>query len=335
MSDLHPERFMDDVLDTPRALRATADLHAAGGPLGRLGALEPRPRRVIFLGMGSSRYAALVAAAVLRSRGVDAAVEMASTGLPQPPAPDTLAIAISAGGGSQETLAALRRHRGRSHVVAVTNRPRRPFAREADLTLALAAGEEVSGVASKTYACTLAVLLLAAGRFMGEPALGRMLVRAGADACERVLDGHDRWLEQAADLLGERALHVLAPAERFGSAEQSALVLREVPRVRADACETGDWSHVDVYLTKRPGLAPPAAARVGMGGRGDGVGDAARRAGGDGRRCAAPGGGGRRAARRRRCAGAGADRGAGGRVGGRRAVATRPDLTSMRIATRW
>lgn len=254
MSELHPERFMEDVLDTPRALRATADLHAAGGPLGRLGALEPRPRRVLFFGMGSSRFAALVAAGVLRSRGVDAAVEMASTGLPQPPAPDTLAIAVSAGGGSEETLAALRRHRGRSHVVAVTNRPRRPFAREADLTLALAAGEEVSGVASKTYACTLAVLLLAAGRFMGEPALGRMLVRAGADACERVLDGYDRWLEQAADLLGERSLHVLAPAERFGSAEQSALVLREVPRVRADACETGDWSHVDVYLTKRPGL---------------------------------------------------------------------------------
>jgi hypothetical protein len=31
-------------------------------------------------------------------------------------------------------------------------------------------------------------------------------------------------------------------------------MLREVPRVRADACETGDWSHVDVYLSKAPGL---------------------------------------------------------------------------------
>ncbi len=30
-------------------------------------------------------------------------------------------------------------------------------------------------------------------------------------------------------------------------------MLREVPRVAAQACETGDWSHVDVYLTKRPG----------------------------------------------------------------------------------
>ncbi len=49
-------------------------------------------------------------------------------------------------------------------------------------------------------------------------------------------------------------MHVLAPAERIGSAEQSALMLREVPRIVADACETGDWSHVDVYLSKPPGL---------------------------------------------------------------------------------
>jgi hypothetical protein len=34
------------------------------------------------------------------------------------------------------------------------------------------------------------------------------------------------------------------------SAQQSALMLREGPRLRATGCETGDWSHVDVYLTK-------------------------------------------------------------------------------------
>jgi hypothetical protein len=27
-------------------------------------------------------------------------------------------------------------------------------------------------------------------------------------------------------------------------------MLREGPRCAADACETGDWNHVDVYLTK-------------------------------------------------------------------------------------
>jgi hypothetical protein len=42
----------------------------------------------------------------------------------------------------------------------------------------------------------------------------------------------------------------LAPAERLSSAQQSALMVREGPRRQAAACETGDWSHVDVYLTK-------------------------------------------------------------------------------------
>jgi len=47
----------------------------------------------------------------------------------------------------------------------------------------------------------------------------------------------------------------IAPAERLSSALQSALVLREGPRVAADAAETGDWLHVDVYLSKRPRYA--------------------------------------------------------------------------------
>jgi len=47
--------------------------------------------------------------------------------------------------------------------------------------------------------------------------------------------------------------YVAAPAERLASAEQAALMLCEGPRIPADACETGDWSHVDVYLSKHPG----------------------------------------------------------------------------------
>ena len=45
-------------------------------------------------------------------------------------------------------------------------------------------------------------------------------------------------------------LWLLAPAERLASAMQGALMVREAPRRNAVACETGDWSHVDVYLTK-------------------------------------------------------------------------------------
>ena len=49
---------------------------------------------------------------------------------------------------------------------------------------------------------------------------------------------------------GTEGLWLLAPAERIGSALQGALMVREGPRRIADGCETGDWNHVDVYLTK-------------------------------------------------------------------------------------
>jgi hypothetical protein len=41
-----------------------------------------------------------------------------------------------------------------------------------------------------------------------------------------------------------------APLERLASAEQSALMIRECARRKSDASEVGDWSHIDVYLTK-------------------------------------------------------------------------------------
>src|SRR3954452_13848459 len=59
------------------------------------------------------------------------------------------------------------------------------------------------------------------------------------------------WLREVSEpLLGPSGIYLAAPAERFCNAQQGALMLREGPRLSAVGCETGDWSHVDVYLTK-------------------------------------------------------------------------------------
>jgi fructoselysine-6-P-deglycase FrlB-like protein len=242
MADLRPQLFATDVGDQPRVLAAPAAALEAVEPLVR------RARRVLFLGMGSSRFAALDAAARLRAQGVDAVAEIASTGLPQPPAADTLAIAISATGGSAETVAAMRRHRGTSVVVGVTSRPASPVGQEADACLEIAA-DGPSGVACASYRSTVRLLGLLCDLVTGE----RASFADAAAAAAAVLESRLAWLPRAVEILSGGPVHVLAPAQRIGSAEQSALMLREVPRVPAYACETGDWSHVDVYLTKRPG----------------------------------------------------------------------------------
>ena len=257
MADLRPELFAADVRAAARVLsQPTADLEL-------LERLARRARRVLFLGMGSSRFAALDAATLLRSHGVEATAEMASTGLPQPPAADTLVLAISASGRSAETVTAMRRHLGTSMVVGLTARPESPIAQEADLCLPIA-GEGPSGVACASYRSTVALLQRLCGVLVPGP--GAEAGERAAEAAATVLQSSVEWLPKAVELLAPGPIHVLGPAERIGGAEQSALMLREVPRVPAYACETGDWSHVDVYLTKRPGyralLLPGSASEA-------------------------------------------------------------------------
>ena len=76
-------------------------------------------------------------------------------------------------------------------------------------------------------------------------------VAASADATAYLLDTETDWRPELSELLlGPSGTHLAAPAHRFCSAQQGALMLREGPRLPAVGCETGDWSHVDVYLTK-------------------------------------------------------------------------------------
>ena len=246
-----PAAFLEDVLGEPETLAGLLDAYAADdGPLAALG--DVPERRVLFVGMGSSRYAALAACPILRAAGVEATVEHASARLAVPPRPGCLVVAISAGGRTPETVEVAERHRGSGRVVAVTNRPDGDLARAADLVLPVFAGEERGGVACKTYQATVAVLLLVCGRVLGAgpPAHAQ---RPPVAAAAGVRAGRAEWLGPALDLLGGGPLHCIAPAERLSSAEQAALMLREGPRLPAFAAETGDWLHVDVYLSRRPG----------------------------------------------------------------------------------
>ncbi|WP_431900200.1 SIS domain-containing protein [Nonomuraea sp. bgisy101] len=244
---MNPELFHADLEAKPSAL---ADLAAW---------LEKEPltlpeglRRVVFLGMGSSRYAAGVAALRLRARGFDAYAEYGSAAATFPAGPETLVVPISATGGSRETLDALARYAGGpSPVVALTNVEGSKITEGADQVIPMLAGEERGGVACRTFQHTLVLLLALESRLTGAARDIPELVRRAAAATSDLLDRRDDWLATALELLdGAHGVYAIAPAERMSSAEQSALMVREGPRRPADACESGDWSHVDVYLTK-------------------------------------------------------------------------------------
>jgi glucosamine--fructose-6-phosphate aminotransferase (isomerizing) len=244
---MNPDRFLADVLAEP----ATLDRVLREADVSQLRRALASARLVVLTGMGSSRYAALTAAAQLRARGVAAVVEYASTDVPTRPGPDVVAIGISASGSSVETVAALAAHHGTSRTVALTNAPDGgELARHADVAVGVGAGPESGGVACRSFQATLAVLLLAAG-------IDRSRLLRAAPAQQALLDGRDAWLDELIDRLDpgrtSGTVHMIAPAARISSALQSALMFREGPRIPAAASETGDWSHVDVYLTRYAG----------------------------------------------------------------------------------
>jgi fructoselysine-6-P-deglycase FrlB-like protein len=234
---VNPELFLADLREKPDRLRA---LEPSGA-----WELVDRPARVVLLGMGSSHSANTVAAARLRAAGVDAVAELASSDLLPAVSPDDLVVAVSASAGSVETLDAVERLG--VGFVALANKPG-PLTERATTTVWMDAGEERGGVACRSFQHTLALLLELERHLTDGPAVP---LEAAAHATEHLLATEDAWRPRVDELLlGPHGTHVVAPARRISSAYQSALMLREGPRLQAYGCETGDWSHVDVYLTK-------------------------------------------------------------------------------------
>ena len=238
---MDPAGFLDDLENIPDHLQALSQWLWHDDPW-----VNARGRaQYLLTGMGSSAYAGRTAAGWLRSAGLSVVDEIASLAPGMPGGDDTAAILISATGGSVETLDRRARLHRDTLAVALTNDPASELAAGCDSTVPMKAGAEVGGVACRTYRHTLA-LLLALGRPIGEI----------ADRCAEAatlstgLLSDRSWLEEVDDALRDApATFWIAPANRLGSALQSALMMREGPRRLAVGCETGDWSHVDVYLT--------------------------------------------------------------------------------------
>jgi hypothetical protein len=81
------------------------------------------------------------------------------------------------------------------------------------------------------------------------------VIGAAARASDHLLSTETGWRPEVSEhLLGPVETHLCAPAHRLSSAQQGALMFREGPRRSAIGCESGDWSHVDVYRTKNTDL---------------------------------------------------------------------------------
>ncbi len=245
---MDPQLFAADVEARPAVLRDLQRVLVTDDPWS---AVPDDIGQVLLLGMGSSMFAASVAAARLRAHGVEAVAELASSELLPPPDTEQLVVAISASGASRETLDAVSQYAGQSPVFVLTNVEGSALTEVADSTVLMHAGPELGGVSCRSYTNTQVLLLALEAKFTGVERDLLAIVGRTAEATQDLLDRQVGWLPETVErLAGPDVTAVVAPYRRFGNAQQSALMLREGPRRPALASETGEWSHVDVYLTK-------------------------------------------------------------------------------------
>jgi len=200
---------------------------------------------LVFMGMGSSAFAAQSMVTRLQACGGDATFTLSSNPTPPQSSSAKTLIAISASGNSVETNDAFDKAHGYKQKIWVTN-----AAERGSHTVAMHAGEESGGVASLTYLSTHIALLRLFESLGCITGLDKT-IEAAAVAIADIYESKETWLPELINHVKSPAgSYFIAPADRLCNAQQSSLMMREAPRLPSVACETGDWSHIDVYLTK-------------------------------------------------------------------------------------
>ena len=211
---------------------------------------------VLIAASGSSRHSGLAAEILLEDLcGLAVDVEYASeystrggVALRHPSV-----IVISQSGETSDTLAALREVKARGDkVLAITNAASSTMAREADVSMPLAAGVEKAIPATKSFTCQLEVLFLVAlfearrtGRMdAAEIAANISRLRALPDSIESQLDGWRHQIETLAHKYSDANTFLfLGRGIHYAIAREGAVKLKEASYVHAEGYPVGELKH--------------------------------------------------------------------------------------------
>lgn len=247
--------MMDELVQQPGALADLRKYYESPGAIPRpaLRRLAAKwPPTVILTGMGASLNAAYPAQAYLSSCGIRAVVWETAELLHHHLGalrPDTLLVAISQSGETVEVVRLLDRLPKGIGVAAVVNVERSKLSRRADLLLPMMAGAQ-STVSTKTYTCSVAVLMYLAFAIAGEPQrhLTQELIKA-IRAEERILDRRDLLIEPTVEFFDHPTyVALMSRGPDMASALQGALLLKEAPRLAAEAMSAGQFRHGPIEI---------------------------------------------------------------------------------------
>jgi glucosamine--fructose-6-phosphate aminotransferase (isomerizing) len=239
--------YLRDILDQPRALRATIASFARVAALDavRTNLRAGRWRRAVLTGMGGSFYVLHPLHLRLLAAGIDSITAETSELLYTMPSllsSENVVIAVSQSGSSAETVRML--ERTEPLYIGVTNTPASPLARAAEICVNTHAGEE-GGVSCKT-----AVTSMAALHWVGEHLAAEELSKAREDledlatAVETYLAG---WRSHVANLVealdGCKHLFLTGRGASLAAAGLGAMIQKEAAHFHAEGMSSAALRH--------------------------------------------------------------------------------------------
>ncbi|ABF39009.1 Glutamine-fructose-6-phosphate transaminase (isomerizing) [Candidatus Koribacter versatilis Ellin345] len=242
-------RYLEDILDQPRALRATWDVLSDSSAFERIRTLlgSRKFERLVLTGMGSSYFASHPLAIECAEHGWTPILLETSELLHYYPhllKPSTLVIAVSQSGRSAETVRLLEGNAGGHAVVAVTNTPDSPLATKADVAVLTKAGEEFS-VSCKTYVSSLMALEVVSAALCGKSTDDRLQeLQVAADAVEQYLR---EWEKHVADLCEAlqpiKDIFLVGRGSSLAAVYTGALTIKESDHFHAEGMSSAAFRH--------------------------------------------------------------------------------------------
>lgn len=232
----------DALRDTWSALRESAALEKIAHECQREGF-----ERIVLTGMGGSFFGLHPLSMELAASGWTPIMIETSELIHYYPGllrPSTLLVAISQSGKSAETVRLLEMNARRAKVIGVTNWADSPLARESDIALMTAAGDEYT-VSCKTYVTTqMALRMLGAALSGADPGARLQQMQSAPDVFRDYLTHWTRHVDEFIEMLrGIRDVFLVGRGESLGTAQTGALTIKESTHFHAEGMSSAAFRH--------------------------------------------------------------------------------------------
>ncbi|GLR70397.1 glucosamine-6-phosphate deaminase NagB-II [Agaribacter marinus] len=212
---------------------------------------ENPPLGIVMIGRGTSDHAGVFAKYLFETQcGIPvsaAAPSVASVFGKTLSLHGFLAIAISQSGQSPDIVSQLSEaKKGGAYCIAIVNDDSSPLAKVSDITLSMHAGKEKAVAATKSYLCSLAMLLGINAYWQNDTQLLKALTGLPELLCSAVLDAQPLLTNDS--FTPPNRCIVIGRGFGYAIAREVALKLKEVLGIQAEAFSSAEFLHGPVTL---------------------------------------------------------------------------------------